>query len=146
MLIIRIRSKYIDQILKHGFLNWLDVTHDAVDLLPSITQKSSAFLRILNEGITSNDYKINKNCKSCEFRTSGTELNGFAECWDGLPASKDHIFDLYYGGVVTNELKECHINELIGSNKTSLFDFDIEMLKDRNMEISVQEPYGKYNK
>ena len=126
------KSTYIDQILNHGFLNWLDVTQNVIDLLPSITQKSNTFLRILNEGITSNDYSINKNCKSCEFRTPDADLNGFGECWHGLPAVKDHIFDLYFGGVVTNELNEFHINELIWSKKTSLFDFDIEMLKDRN--------------
>ncbi len=122
------RTKYIDQLLSDGILDYMSVTKEVIHLLPVIKNRANQFLEILNNGIKSSHYKINKSCKGCEFNSGSNLPNGYKECWGNLAEQEHHIFDLYYGGGK-------YFDELIESQKTSLWDIDVERLKNGKGEI-----------
>lgn len=131
----RERSNYIDQLKSKGILSLLDVTNEVLHLQPIIQQKASAFLRILNNGIETADYQLSKSCKGCEFNTPGNDKNGYHECWGNLGYKEHHIFDLYYGGAISNGEKGFYLDDLISTGKTDLFDIDVNVLKGDKQEI-----------
>jgi hypothetical protein len=107
------RDTYISQLIENGILNYLDVTEDILKLQDVIKNKVNFFLRILNNGITPDDYSINKSCKGCEYNIAESSNNGYLECWGQLAAPKPHIFDLYFGGSIGHYTKGFYLNELI---------------------------------
>ena len=129
------RGRFIEQLQEDGILTLLDVTKEVISMQPAIKQRALTFLRILNEGITSDDFSIGKGCKGCEFNTPTNEMNGFVECWGSLAYRPHHIFDLYFGGAIGSRTNGFYLDELIGNGKTDLFDVDIERLKKSNGEL-----------
>lgn len=124
--------------LKHeGILNYLDVTDDVLNMQNDINQRANKFLRMINQGITKDDYQINKGCKTCEFNTpdSSLNLNGYKECWGNLAYTEPNIFDLYFGGSIGHYTKGFYLDELISEGKTSLYDIDLERLKNSKGEL-----------
>jgi hypothetical protein len=121
------RDQYITVLRNEGILEYRDVTKEVLELEPEINNRAERFLTILNQGISGNDYAISKTCKSCEFNTTGQSKNGFKECWGDLAHDGHHIFDLYYGGSI--------FNDLIAEKKTHLFDIDEERLKNKKGEL-----------
>jgi hypothetical protein len=102
---------------------------------PEIKRRANVFLNILNNGISSTDFQINKNCKNCEFNTPDNSRNGYAECWGKLAYTEPNIFDLYYGGSIGHYTKGFYLDELILERKTSLYDIDPERLKNAKGEL-----------
>lgn len=132
------RSQYIDLLKKDGLLQLRDVKEKVIQILDVIRNRANNFIRILTDGIQDSDFTINKTCKACEFKCDGATKNGFKECWGNLADSDPHIFDLYYGGSVTNEDKQPYLDELISLSRTSLYDIVPERLKNKKGEIGVR--------
>jgi len=130
-----LKSKYVDDMKVDGILQLRDVTEEVLKIQHVIKNRSNQFINILRNGITSNDYKINKECKSCEFKCDGDPMNGYKECWERLADSDPHIFELYYGGSLTTEEKEVYLNKLIDNGQTSLYDINPEILKKKDGSI-----------
>jgi len=129
------RKKYIDEMLKDGILDYMSVTNEVIQLLPVIQNRADEFLEILNNGINSTHFKINKNCKSCEFNSGDNLPNGYKECWGSLADPKDHIFDLYFGNAIGHYKSGFYFDELIQQQKSSLWDIDVERLKNGKGEL-----------
>jgi hypothetical protein len=125
----------IARLANEGILEYLDVTEAVEEMQNDINQRASNFLRILNKGITSDDYRISKGCKACEFNTPDKAQNGIKECWGDLAYTEPNIFDLYYGGSIGHYTKGFYFDELIAEGKTNLFDIDPERLKDSKGEL-----------
>ncbi len=128
-------GEYIDRLANEGILEYQDVTQAVEEMQNDINQKASNFIRILNKGISSDDYRISKACKACEFNTSDKAQNGFKECWGDLAYTEPNIFDLYYGGSIGHYTKGFYFDELIAEGKTNLFDIEPERLKNSKGEL-----------
>lgn len=129
------RKQFIDRLINEGILEYQDVTEDILIMQPAIQQRANKYLRILNEGITPQDYQISKGCKACEFNTPTQVRNGYKECWGNLAYTDPNIFDLYYGGSIGHYTKGYYFDELISEGKTNLFDIDLERLKNSKGEL-----------
>lgn len=129
------RENYVNRLKLEGILGYQDVTDEIEQMQANIKQRASNFIRILNNGIQPIDYQINKGCKACEFNTPETEKNGFKECWGSLAYTEPNIFDLYYGGAIGHYTKGYYLDELIADKKTSIFDIDLERLKNKQGEL-----------
>ena len=129
------KEEYIARLNNEGILEYQDVTEEVEDMQADINKKACNFLRILNEGITNNDYSINKECKDCEFNTPDEVKNGYKECWGDLAYTEPNIFDLYYGGMLKTENKDIYLDELIAQRKTNLFHIELERLKNAKGEL-----------
>lgn len=123
------RAEQINRLLEEGILSERNVTENVLVLQDSIRNKAEQFIQILNNDSAEGTYLINKNCKTCEFRTPDETLNGYAECWGEMANTDPHIFDLYYGGAIGSASKGFYLDDLISESKCSLFDIDKERLK-----------------
>lgn len=132
------KSKYIEDLKVDGILQLRDVTNEVLKIQVEIKNRANHFINILQNGISSNDYKINKECKSCEFKCDGNPMNGFKECWGSLSDADPNIFELYYGGSLTTEGKEFYLNKLIDNGQTSLYDINPEILKKKDGSIGAR--------
>ncbi len=128
-------QEYITRLTNEGILEYQDVTELVEGMQNDINQRARGFLRILNEGITNEDYCINKGCKACEFNTPNKHKNGYNECWGNLAYTEPNIFDLYYGGSIGHFTKGYYFDELIADGKTNLFDVEPERLKNSKGEL-----------
>lgn len=129
------REKYIQELISDKILTTRDVTVEVIKLKDIIKNRSNSFINILENGISVNDYKIDKSCKDCEFKCEGSIQNGYKECWGDLADSDPHVFELYYGGALKTEDGDFYLNRLIDNNSTSLFDINIELLKKKDGSI-----------
>jgi hypothetical protein len=129
------KQEYIARLAKDGILEYQDVTEVVQEMQNDINQRANTYLRILNEGINADDYKINKGCKACEFNTPDKVQNGYKECWGDLAYTEPNIFDLYFGGLLKTEDKGIYFDELISEGKTNLFDIELERLKNAKGEL-----------
>lgn len=132
------RDRFLQQLREEGILSALDVSDSVQDMLPEIESESARLLRILNEGISGDDFVLCKACKACEFNTPGLEKNGYHECWGDTGYTTPHIFDLYYSGSINSETHTSYLDELIAVKKTSLFDIDTKRLCKKNGEIGTR--------
>lgn len=132
------KDQYIDRLRMEGILEYLDVTNLVAGMESEINQRADRFLHILNQGITENDFQISKKCKSCEFNTPEHTKNGFKECWGALGDHEHHIFDLNNGGSIGHYTSGFYLNDLINEKKTSLFDIDLERLRNSKGELSAR--------
>jgi len=123
------KTNYVSLLMSDGILDYLPVTSEVISLQPVINNRAALFLDIIENGINARQYKINKNCKNCEFQGISLSPNGLKECWGDLAIEQDHIFDLYYGGSIGTKSEGFYLNELIDHGKTSLWDIDKERLK-----------------
>jgi hypothetical protein len=130
-----VKNQFIDRLATEGILEYMDVTEIVLKMQPEIKRRATVFLNILNNGISSTDFQINKNCKNCEFNTPDNSRNGYAECWGKLAYTEPNIFDLYYGGSIGHYTKGFYLDELILERKTSLYDIDPERFKNAKDEI-----------
>jgi hypothetical protein len=132
------RSNYIEILKNDGLLQLRPVKEKVLQIQDVIRNRANNFIRILKDGIQDADFAINKACKACEFKCDGGIKNGYKECWGSLADPDPHIFDLYYGGSVTNEDKQPYLDELITLSRTSLYDIVPERLKNKKGEIGVR--------
>lgn len=132
------RSNYIEILKNDGLLQLRPVKEKVLQIQDVIRNRANNFIRILKDGIQDSDFAINKACKACEFKCDGGIKNGYKECWGSLADPNPHIFDLYYGGSVTNEDKQPYLDELISLSRTSLYDIVPERLKNKKGEIGVR--------
>ncbi|MEO8210869.1 MAG: DUF2779 domain-containing protein [bacterium] len=131
------KQLYINHLVKDNLLTLVGV-NDEVDLIMDyIKHISNIFLEILENGIMSGDFSIDKKCKQCEFNL-GIELNknGYHECWKELSGVDPHIFDLFKGGTIKSAENGYYWNELINQRRVSFLDLDIERFKDNNGALS----------
>lgn len=131
-------QEYITRLANEGILEYQDVTEVVEGMQNDINHRVRGFLRILNEGITNEDFRINKGCKACEFNTPDKAKNGYKECWGNLAYTDPNIFDLYYGGMLKTENKEIYFDELITEGKTNLFDIELERLNNAKGELGTR--------
>lgn len=129
------RDEYITRLANEGILEYQDVTDLVEGMQQAINQRAEGFLRILNEGITNEDYSINKGCKGCEYNAPDKPQNGYQECWGNLAYAEPNIFDLYYGGAIGHYTKGFYFDELISDRKTSLYQIDPERIKNSKGEL-----------
>jgi len=129
------RTHFVQQLMNDGILSYLDVTEKVIQQQPMIAQRANSLLRILNTGISSTDYRINKNCKGCEFNSHPRLPNGYQECWGSLGQTEPNIFDLYYGGAIGHHSTGYYFDELIDGKKGSLFDIELERLQNAKGEL-----------
>ena len=129
------KSRYIDELLKDGILDYMSVTKEVIQLQPTIQNRANKFLEILNNGINSTHFQINKTCKGCEFNSGNLLPNGYKECWGSLADQEHPIFDLYFGNAIGHYTSGFYFDELIEQQKTSLWDIDIERLKNKKGEF-----------
>lgn len=129
------RKKYIDELLNDGILDYMSVTNDVIQQQPIIKNRANQFLEILNNGINSTHFQINKNCKGCEFNSGDNLPNGYKECWGSLADQTDHIFDLYFGNAIGHYKSGFYFDELIAQQKASLWDIDVERLRNKKGEL-----------
>jgi hypothetical protein len=129
------REEYIKRLASEGILEYMDVTNTVMEMRNDINLRASTFLRILNNGITKDDYSINKGCKECEFNIPDKDKNGYKECLGNSAYTVPHIFDLYYGGSIGHYTKGFYFDELITEGKTNLFDIDPMRLKNAKGKI-----------
>ena len=120
------KDEYLQTLNKEGILTSFNVTIEVQSMIPVVAEKTNKFITILKDGFIKDEFLLNKNCKSCEFKTSSL-TSGYNECWGKLADSNPHIFDLYYGGTLG---KNNYLNELINQKKTSLYDIEAEILQD----------------
>jgi hypothetical protein len=132
------RVTFINQLNQEGILEYMEVTADVEAIQSDILQRANQFIRILNEGISASDFELSKKCKACEFNTPDAAKNGFQECWEGNAYLDHHIFDLYYGGSIGHHTKGFYLDELIANRKVSLFDIELERLRNSKGEISTR--------
>lgn len=132
------RKVYIDLLTNEGILEFRDVTTEVNQLQTEIRSRADKLVRILNEGISENDFKLTKGCKTCEFNATNGQKNGLQECWGDLAFNKHHIFDLYYGGSIGHYSKGYYLDELISERKTHLFQIDYERLKNAKGELGAR--------
>lgn len=125
------RSKYIEELNVHCLLALVNLDTEVGGVMDAVRTRSNLFLEILQNGIQSDHFSINKNCKSCEFNL-GKELqnNGYRDCWQDLSDVDPHIFDLYFGGAIGHYKSGWYLDELISKRKVSLWDFDTERFRD----------------
>lgn len=132
------KADYIEILKTDNLLQLRDVKERVIQLQDIIRNRANHFIDILKNGIKDTDYTIKKTCKACEFKCDNATKNGFKECWGSLADPVPHIFDLYYGGSITNEDKQPYLDELIELSKTSLFDILPERLKNKKGEVGVR--------
>jgi hypothetical protein len=130
----------------------MDVTDEVNKIREVIGNRADQLIEILNDQSAEGKFSINKNCKSCEFRTPGETLNGFNECWGEMANAEPHIFDLYYGGAIGSTKNGFYLDELIQNGRASLNDIDTERLKNTKGEVGsrgvrqiIQLQYTKNN-
>ena len=129
------RAAYLEQLINEGILDYLDVTQKVLEIQPDIIAKANQFVRILENGILESDFCISKKCKSCEFNSREVLPNGYIECWGKKAERTPHVFDLYYGGGIGHYRTSYYQDELIASGKTSLYDYELECLRNSNGEF-----------
>jgi len=132
------RENFISQLNQESILEYMDVTANVEAIQSDILQRANQFIRILNEEISASDFELSKKCKACEFNTPDAAKNGFQECWEGNAYLDHHIFDLYYGGSIGHHTKGFYLDELIANRKVSLFDIDLERLRNANGKKSTR--------
>lgn len=119
----------IEDLMNDNLMTKILVDNEVEDISTEIQDRSDRFIRLLNGDDPSSHYKINKNCKACEFNLGEeTEGNGYRECWGNLTDVNPHIFDLYHGGSIKSE-NVYYLNELISEGKVSFSDLDVERFK-----------------
>jgi len=132
------KADYISLLTSEGILEYMDVTAEVEQMQDDINQRADRFLRILNNGLTAEDYRISKGCKACEFNTPDKPKNGYKECWGDLAYTDPNIFDLYFGGSIPNRTKGFYLDDLISEGQTHLFDIDPKYLKNKKGEMSTR--------
>jgi hypothetical protein len=130
------RNHRIKEITDNSLLTLVEVSEQVNLVIEEIGTSAREFIEILRKGIKPEQYKIDKNCKACEFNL-GKEIsnNGYRECWNGLSDIEPHIFDLYFGGAIGSSVKGWYFDELISKGKVSLYDIDPERLKSPKGEL-----------
>ena len=146
------RASYVNRLLQEGILSHRDVTEEVNKIKGVINNRAEELIEIMNIESAEGKFAINKNCKSCEFRTPGETLNGFNECWGEMANAEPHIFDLYYGGAIGSTKNGFYLDELIQNRRASLNDIDTERLKNTKGEVGsrgvrqmIQLQYTKNN-
>ena len=125
-------------LLEDGLLQLMPLNDKIKELSGVIKNRSNKFLRIINSDFSyePGDYTINKSCKGCEYRANDTEVkNGYNECWGDMANVNPNIFDLYYGGGIGHYTKGFYYDELIQQKKVSLYDIDLDRLKNAKGEL-----------
>lgn len=128
------KKKYIEQLKADNLLTLIPLDEEVKALMQVIQNRSDLFLDILQNGIKPEHFRINKECKECEFKLGEIkEENGYRECWGDLTDIDPHIFDLYYGGVLGGNN---YLNELIEKGTVSFWDLDVDRFKNREGTLS----------
>lgn len=108
-------------LINQSILTLIGVDESVDKLLPQIQTLSNQFIKILNKGIESTDYELNKNCFGCEYKTADITKNGFRECWGNLAEVEPSINDLYHLGTLGGNKNQI-ANQMIKEGKVSFFD------------------------
>ena len=111
-------------LIKDDLLYLFDLSELTKENFSNIQESTGRMLELLNNGFeyTSDDYAISKACKGCEFRANAPgEPDGYKECWGHLADVAPHIFDIYYGGTLGENML---LDELIKQKKVSLWDLN----------------------
>jgi hypothetical protein len=125
------RRFYLEQLLEDNLMTLVQLDEEVKIIMQELQNRSNLFLDILQNGIKSEHYILNKNCKGCEFNLGIEKTNnGYRECWQELSDVDPHIFDLYFGGAIGHYRSGWYLDELINKKKVSFWDIDPEKFKD----------------
>lgn len=131
------REKYLKTLKENSILGYVELSAKVVEMQIDIRARANGFIKILEKGISPNDYEIGRGCKACEFYVEGAKKHGFAECWEGL-TSMPSIFDLYKGGTIkANTEYDKYWDELIAEKKLSFEDLEPERFKNAKGELGA---------
>lgn len=104
---------------KESFVRIFDVTAEVAELSREVKDEAEKLAHsIAGKKPTRIEPALSVVCKSCEYRTSSNEQNGFRECWEELADASPHFLDLYYVG----DLKDDLIAAMVEQRKAHLVD------------------------
>lgn len=134
-----LRDEYIERLRGHGILSLVDVTALVKERLPMVLANADRFLRILEEGIRTEDFRIGRHCKGCGYRTPHADRDGFGECWGSLAYPEHHIFDLYHGTALRHPDGGMYLDRLVERGTSNLLDVNPEHLQDRGGSVAMRQ-------
>lgn len=133
------RNIYIEQLQVDNILTLVPLDKEVNAMMELIQNRSNLFLDIIKNGIKTQHFTLNKNCKGCEFNLGKEEAkNGYRECWQELTDIDPHIFDLYFGGAIGHYKSGWYLDELISKKKVSFWDLDPERFKDSKGKLGAR--------
>ena len=93
----RPRARYLgelDALRADHCLRFEVVSSEVSELLPEV---ASLVARLRSDELDAGPAPIRRECRDCEYRgaASGSEQDGFAECWGPLARARHHILDLH---------------------------------------------------
>jgi len=119
--VFELNSKEHQTLIENSLLTLVNVNEEVESLLPKVRLQSKDLIKILNEGISTDDYELNTKCFSCEFNTINETKNGFKECWGKMADVKPSISSLYHLGTLGGS-KNPIANQLINEGNVSFYD------------------------
>jgi hypothetical protein len=122
------RDHYIARLQSDGILTLVDLTEAVAAMQKEIAFRSANLLRILDEGIRQDDYRISVKCRGCEFNTPDESKSGYRECLGPMADVQPHVFDLYNGTRIKTPNKTLLLDELLQTGKASLSEITEEMI------------------
>lgn len=130
------KDKYLAQLQIDNLLSLVQVDDQIAGMMDIIRNRSNLFIEILKTGIKPEHFKLNKNCKSCEFNLGDKkDKNGYRDCWKELTDVDPNIFDLYFGGAIGHSTSGWYLDELISKKKVSFWDLDVERFKNKKGDL-----------
>lgn len=122
----------IEAIRKDDIMTLVDVSEPVLNLQAVIKQDSARFLSTLEPILTKAQEQISIHCRDCEYQLSetGTNPDGFAECWGKNAYIENHILDLTQLGNINRILKD-EINEAIAKGMRSYKELDADRFIDK---------------
>lgn len=134
----------IEELKLNNFLTKVNVSEIVEEKLNEIEDLIKEF-RINIESRSKYKSILSKNCKDCEYKIESSERNGYNECWEEMPRVDNHIFDLFYGGLILKDSTPI-FNKMISEKRINLFDVDLKILRGaRGTRQTIQINYTKTN-
>lgn len=126
-----------NRLLQEEWLQMLPLKNEISKMEFTINQRAEKFLKLLNNGFlyNSEDYKLNKECKNCEYKSEPLKESGYGLCWGDIAGVTPNVFDLYKAGSMGANK---YLDELIDARTVSFNDIDVERLKTIKGEIGNQ--------
>ena len=127
-------------IIEDNLLTLVPIDNEINEEIDAIKLDADLFEQSISPEITKIKTPLSKNCFKCEYKDSGKK-----ECWKNKTIVQPAIDDLFYIGVLGGP-KGPITNQLIESNKLSLYDIPTEKIKGkRGIRQLVQIKHTKSN-
>lgn len=127
------------ELRRNLFLTKVNVLPEVRQLLASVREASEHHRATLTPRLTRPQTPLSLDCRRCEYRVTGSEPNGFRDCWGELADVNPHILDLYNVGRLSGKSGRL-ADELIAAGKAGMYDIPGDSLRRRDgKESSVTD-------